>query len=118
MDPHKIGTLVQSLLYISLGFCILYWILHTVVLEYRLRKNDQSPVLTDMAVVYCKHAETALVNQGRSSGDVHFITFHTDSGDIVKLYMNASQFYSIPESCRGLLTWQGQRFWSFEEEEV
>lgn len=116
MEVEKIRSVANILLYIALGFCILYWIAHTVVLEYRSRKNNNAPVMTAPAVAYLKHPETALVNQGRSNADVHFITFHTDSGDIVKLYMNAKDFYSIPEGSCGMLTWQGTRFWKFTQE--
>lgn len=117
MDAQKLERILQILLYVSLGFCAAYWLLHFIVLEYKNWKNGQAPVNTCGAIAYIKHSETALVNQGRTSGDVHFITFHTDSGEIVKLYMNARQFYSIPEGSRGMLTWQGERFWKFEKEE-
>ena len=117
MDADKIGSYVQVLLYIALGFFLLYRLAHLVVVEYHLRKNNSSSVNTCGAVAYLKHAEQALVNAGRTSGDVHFITFHTDSGEIVKLYMNPQQFYSIPEGSHGMLTWQGKRFWKFEKEE-
>ena len=117
MDVEKIRSIVQIIFYIALGFCLLYWIAHTIVLEYRNRKNSLAPVLTSPAVAYCKHPETALVNQGRASADVHFITFHTDSGEIVKVYLNSRDFYAISEGSRGVLTWQGERFWKFEKEE-
>ena len=116
MDANKLGSIIQIMLYASLAICILYWIAHTVVIEYRGRKNRNAPVNTSPATAYYKHPETALVNQGRTSGDVHFITFHTDSGEAVKLYMTSRDFYSIPEGSRGMLTWQGERFWKFEKE--
>lgn len=116
MDVEKIRSVANIILYIALGFCILYWIAHSIVLASRNHRNSTAQVMTEPAVVYLKHQETALVNQGRTSGDVHFITFHTDSGDIVKLYMNAQDFYSIPEGSRGILTWQGTRFWKFTQE--
>ena len=116
MDSEKIRSIVSIAFYIALGFCLLYWIAHTAVLEYRNWKNSKAPVLTAPAVAYCKHPETALVNQGRTNGNVHFITFHTESGDIVKLYMTAQTFYTIPEGSRGMLTWQGERIWKFEAE--
>lgn len=117
MDTEKIRATAQIVFYAALGFFLLYWVAHTVVLEYKNRKNRKAPVLSSPAIAFCKHPETALVNQGRTSGDVHFITFHTDSGEIVKLYMNPRDFYSIPEGTRGMLTWQGERFWKFEKEE-
>ena len=117
MDVEKLRSAVTVVFYIALGFCLLYWIARTLVLEYHNHKNSNAPVLTEPAIAYCKHPETLLVNQGRSSGDVHFIPFHTESGDILRLYMTARDFYSIPEGCKGNLTWQGERFWKFEKEE-
>lgn len=117
MDAEKIGKAAELSLYIALGFFLFYRLAHMAVVEYKLRQNNKAPVNTCGAVAYFKHPEQALVNAGRTSGDVHFITFHTDSGEIVKLYMNPQQFYSIPEGSRGTLTWQGERFWKFVKEE-
>ena len=117
MDAEKIRSVVSIALYAALGLCALYWISHTVVLTYRNHKNSTALVLTEPAVVFLKHPETALVNQGRASADVHFITFCTDSGNFVKVYMNARDYYGIAEGSRGILTWQGERFWKFEKEE-
>lgn len=117
MDADQLGNILKILLYASVGVYGAYWLLHFIVLEYRNWKNGQAPVNTCGATAYIKHSETALVNAGRTSGDVHFITFHTDDGEAVKLYMNPQQFYSIPEGSRGTLTWQGERFWKFTKEE-
>lgn len=117
MNTETLGSILKTVLWISVGFYIAYLLLHMIVVEYRGRKNSKAPVNTCDAVAFFKHPEQALVNSGRTSGDVHFITFHTDSGEIVKLYMNPQQFYSIPEGSRGKLTWQGDRFWKFEKEE-
>ena len=116
MDAEKIGKVVELLLYIALCFFLFYRLAHMAVVEYKLRQNNKAPVSTSGAIAYFKHPEQALVNAGRTSGDVHFITFHTDSGEIVKLSMNPRQFYSISEGSRGILTWQGERFWKFEQE--
>ncbi len=116
MDTEKIKKIVELSLYIALGFFLFYRLAHMAVVEYKLRQNNKAPVSTSGAIAYFKHPEQALVNAGRTSGDVHFITFHTDSGDIIKLYMNPRQFYAIPEGSRGILTWQGERFWKFEQE--
>lgn len=117
MDVEKIKKIVELSLYAALGFFLLYKLAHLAVVEYKLRQNNNAPVSTCGAVAYFKHPEQALVNAGRTSGDVHFITFHTDSGEIVKLPLNPQQFYAIPEGSRGILTWQGERFWKFEKEE-
>ena len=113
----NIESIVKTALIVSGCLFGLYMLVSFIILEYRNYQNSNAPVFTEPAVAYFKHPETQLVNQGRTSGDVHFITFHTDNGEICKLYMTAQNFYSIPEGSRGILTWQGERFWKFEIEE-
>ena len=52
-----------------------------------------------------------------TSGYVYHITFHTDTGEILKLYMNPDRFFPIAENAVGMLSWQGSRFRDFIPEE-
>ena len=72
-----------------------------------------SPILTNRAVAYHKHSEQVHVAQGFANSAVFFITFHTDGGLILKLYMNSDQFYIIREGQTGQLTWQGDSLCRF-----
>ncbi len=99
---------------IGLGYSLFRWL----YIEWRNHKSQKAPVQTCDAVVQCKHPEKVLVNQGRTSGDVHFITFRTSSGETPKLYMTFRDFYAMEEGAKGTLTWQGERFWKFIPEEA
>ena len=90
---------------------------HLIIVEYRSRKQSRKPLETARAVAYCKHPDMEPVLTGRHSSYNCYITFHTDSGDILKLYMTPQDYHSISEGSRGILTWQYERFWKFEKEE-
>lgn len=96
---------------------ILVGIIRFFLQEYRLYKRDQAEVLTARAVAYCKHPEMEPVLSGRASTYVYYITFHTETGDILKLYMTPANYHSIDENTWGILTWQSNRFWKFEKED-
>lgn len=93
------------------------FILHFILVEYRSRRQSSAPVETARAVAYYKHPEMEASLAGRHSTYVYYITFHTESGDILKLYMDRDHYFSIPEGSWGMLTWQRDRFWKFEKEE-
>ena len=101
---------------VIIGLIILVGVLRFSIMEYRLYKRDQCEVETAPATAFYKHPDMEPVLAGRSSTYVYHITFHTDSGDILKLYMNPTEYHSIQEGDKGKLTWQGPRFWKFEQE--
>lgn len=107
-----IHTAEIALIVIAVGIGIFRFIL----MECRLYKRDRCPVETAPAVAWFKHPDMEPVLTGRASTYVCYITFHTDAGESLKLYMTRVDFYSIEENSRGLLTWQGTRFWKFEQE--
>lgn len=92
-------------------------VIRYIILEYRLHKRDQAAVETYRAVVYWKDPEPKQALLGRHSSWVYYITFHTDAGDILPLYLNGETYYSLQEGDKGILTWQADRFWKFEKEE-
>ena len=113
MDTAQQEHIVTAVLLLAAALALLRF-LHT---EYRLGKIRRAAVETARATAYHKHPEMKAVLTGRSSTYVYHITFHTDSGDILKLYMNPTEYYSIHEGDTGRLTWQRKRFWKFEKEE-
>lgn len=114
MDTDTLTSVLRILIpilgVIGIGGMLVRWI----QLERFSRKNSQAAVETDMAVAYFKDPEVGHLPQGRASSSVHYITFHTDGGDIITLYMGPRDYYAIEEGARGKLTWQGARFWGFE----
>ena len=54
---------------------------------------------------------------GRHSTWIYYVTFHTDSGLILDLYLSGESYFSLQEGDVGILTWQHNRFWKFEKEE-
>ena len=117
MTTEQILELLPKLLMFTLIPAIIFGVVRFAVLEYRLHKNSIAPVHTERATVYFKHPETDAPYLGRGYSYVHYVTFHTDRGEAVKLYMNRYDFYPLQEGSTGALTWQGEKFWKFEQEE-
>ena len=113
MTPEQILEFLPKLFWIALIPAIGFGIIRFIVLEYRTHKNSNAPVFTDHATVLIKHPETDAPYLGRGYSYVYYITFHTDFGETVKLYMNRDDFYTLSEGDTGMLTWQGEKFWKF-----
>ncbi len=113
METQDLESILRLLIragaVIGLGGLLIRFLL----LEYTSWKNDRQLVQTGGAVVAYKDPDPSHLPQGRASSSVYFITFHTDSGEIVKLYMGYQDYFLIEEGSRGTLTWQGQKFWKF-----
>ncbi|MBQ3193114.1 MAG: DUF2500 family protein [Oscillospiraceae bacterium] len=78
-------------------------------------RGKNRPVQTARAMVYCKHPDPVYVPGAQSirraaSGYVYYVTFHTDTGEIVKLYLNYDRFFLLEENSYGMLKWEGERF--------
>ena len=98
---------------VIIGFSVTYSIVRFIILAYRGHKNRNAPVFTERATAHYKHPEMSIPYMGRGYSYVRYITFHTDFGQAVKLYMNQEDFFLIPEGAVGQLTWQGEKFWKF-----
>lgn len=87
----------------------------------RTHIKNETPVENTRALVYFKHPEsetmTVRTNVGLRNESTHHITFQTESGDILKLYLPEKDFLAIQEGTWGMLTWQGNKFWRFDKEE-
>ncbi len=113
MDIVKIKEVLTVICILLFSLSLACLLVRFIRLEIRNARNSKAPVCTERATVYCKHAEQDYLPQGRSSGAVFYITFHTDLGQIVKCHMDYEHFYQIEEDATGQLTWQGERFWRF-----
>lgn len=105
--------LVKGVMYAGAALAVICLLYEFISVNYRSWKNGRALVETARAKASVKHPEMQAVLAGRGSTYVYYITFETDSGDVLKLYMNPNAFYSIPEDASGELTWQGERFWKF-----
>ena len=107
--------------YLEIGMVVLAvisFLIYFIQVNYRSSKRNNAPVETARAIAYYKHPDMEPALAGRHSSYIYYITFHTESGDILKLYMNPQDYFSIPEGSWGMLTWQSDRFWKFEKEEI
>ncbi len=116
MSIEQIYSMIKIVCLVVFGFWLCWFLARFVIIEVRNRKNSNAPVETEAVTVQTKHPEIVIVPQGRASSNVMFITFFTDSGRVIKLHMGPRDYYAIPDSGRGQLTWQGERFWKFVPE--
>lgn len=117
MDENQTAELVRYVLYGILGISFLIGLVQFIILEYRGYKTRNAPVYTQRATAHYKHSETDAPYLGRGYSYVYYITFHTDLGEALKLYMDKNDFYRIREGEAGQLTWQGSKFWKFIPED-
>ncbi len=115
MDVQSLESILRLLIrgaaVIGIGFLVIRFFL----LEYFTWKNNRQPVQTSGATVFWKDPVPGYLPQGRASSSVYYITFHTDSGETARLYMGYQDYFTIEEGARGILTWQGEKFWKFEQ---
>lgn len=117
MDAAQLKHIISIALYCAVGFATICGIIRFARLAYRKQKIDQSPVCTGRATVYFKHEEKDAPYLGRGYSYVYYVTFHTDLGEALKLYMNGDDFFILHEGDVGELTWQGEKFWKFVSEQ-
>lgn len=110
MDSKYFAYIFYGLLFLVIGINVLYFI----YINYRSWKRNNAPVETSRAVAYYKEPGMQASIDGRNNTYFFHITFHTESGDILKLYMGRDQYYGIPEGAWGELTWQENKFWKFK----
>lgn len=85
------------------------------------RKDQRSPRLTVVATVVAKrghtsrdvHCRTCEVQPSQVSTS-YYVTFRFESGDRLELHVPSHEIGYLTEGDRGMLTFQGTRFLSFE----
>lgn len=110
MNTDLLKYIIYVLFFLVIGINVIYFI----YLNYRSWKRNNAPVETCRAVAYYKDPEMKASIDGRNHTYIFHITFHTESGDVLKLYMGRDQYYNIPEGAAGELTWQENKFWNFK----
>ena len=112
-----LGNIITACLWAALGFSIVVGIVKFILMEYRIAKIRNAPEVTVRATAYYKDPNTFPVMAGRTTNYVYHITFHTDTGEAVTLYMNRDAYFNIPEGGSGELLYQGEKLWRFTLED-
>ena len=99
--------LVFGVFVVTIGRSVLQW-----------NKNNHSPRLTVPATVLSKRADVSRHHNANthhsSTSTSYYVTFEVESGDRMELNMNGSEYGLLVEGDRGMLTFQGTRYLSFE----
>ena len=87
-------------------------------------RNNRSPRLTVPATVVTKRANVS--HHSHHAGDVgamhhtsstsYYATFQVESGDRLELRVSGPEYGMLAEGDRGMLTFQGTRYLSFERD--
>lgn len=79
-------------------------------------ENNHSPRLTVPVTVVAKRTNVShhLHDNHTSRSTSYYVTFQVESGDRMELQMQGHEYGLIVEGDRGVLTFQGTRFLSFE----
>ena len=122
-DGFGIGFGIFGIMF-SLTFLLVFGlILFTVIRSIsQWNKNNHSPRLTVPATVVAKrtnvshhHHNHGTDHMGHTSASTsYYVTFQVESGDRMELTMAGHQFGLLVEGDRGMLTFQGTRYLSFE----
>ena len=108
LDHLEIGLVILA----AAGFLIYF-----IVVNYRSNKRNNAPVETARAIVHYKHPDMEPVLLGRHSCYIYYVTFHTETGEALTLYMNRDAYFNIPEGASGELLYQGEKLWRFTLED-
>lgn len=110
MDTERI---LRLCVYGVIAFSAVAGLVRYILMECRTAKIRNAPEATLRATAYYKDPETYPVMAGRTTNYVYHITFHTESGEALKLYMNRDAYFNIPEGASGELMFQGEKLWRF-----
>ena len=113
MESTILYYLERALIILGIAGFLVYFI----VVNSRSSKRNKAPVETARAVVHYKDPKIEPVLLGRHSTYIYHVTFHTETGEILTLYLNPQNYHALTEGNWGMLTWQADRFWRFEKEE-
>lgn len=104
---------IRLVVYAVIAFSAIAGLVRYILMEYRTAKIRNAPVETIRATAYHKNPDSYPVMAGRTTNYVYHITFHTDSGEAVTLYMNRDAYFNIPEGASGALMFQGEKLRRF-----
>ena len=88
----------------------------TFLTEHHRRKNDKAEKPRIRATVLSKrmNCDNIAHKHLHDGGMVFYVTFRTGDGADVELMMSRDQYGGLAENSEGTLTYQGDRFLSFE----
>ena len=103
----------------TLAFCLIFGMMAVMLVRSvsTWNKNNHSPRLTVEALVSAKRMEVHShhhQNGGVHSSTSYYMTFQVESGDRMELSVPGTEYGLLAEGDRGLLTFQGTRYISFQ----
>lgn len=104
---------IRVVVYAVIAFSAIAGLSRYILMEYRTAKIRNAPVETVRATAYHKDPDSYPVMAGRTTNYVYHITFHTESGEALTLYMNRDAYFNISEGASGALMFQGEKLWRF-----
>ena len=80
-------------------------------------KNNQSPKLTVPATVVAKRSDVHRGIETMHTFTSYYVTFQVESGDRMEFEISDMEYGMLAEGDRGMLTFQGTRYLSFQRNE-
>ena len=80
-------------------------------------KNNQSPKLTVPVTVVAKRSDVHRGIETMHTFTSYYVTFQVESGDRMEFEVSAMEYGMLAEGDRGMLTFQGTRYLSFQRNE-
>ncbi len=80
-------------------------------------KNNQSPKLTVPATVVAKRSDVHRGIETMHTFTSYYVTFQVESGDRMEFEASDMEYGMLAEGDRGMLTFQGTRYLSFQRNE-
>ena len=80
-------------------------------------KNNQSPKLTVPATVVAKRSDVHRGIETMHTFTSYYVTFQVESGDRMEFEVSDMEYGMLAEGDRGMLTFQGTRYLSFQRNE-
>ena len=82
-----------------------------------LNKNNQSPKLTVTVTVVAKRSDVHRGIETMHTFTSYYVTFQVESGDRMEFEVSDMEYGMLAEGDRGMLTFQGTRYLSFQRNE-
>ena len=80
-------------------------------------KNNQSPKLTVPVTVVAKRSDVHRGTETMHTFTSYYVTFQVESGDRMEFEVSDMEYGMLAEGDRGMLTFQGTRYLSFQRNE-
>ena len=110
--------IIHGLTYILVFGIIIFVIVKMIG---QTRKDDRSPRIRVPATIVAKRTQMSGHHYGHTTHGMHhshsnyyYVTFQMDTGDRMELHVPRNEVGLLVEGDRGMLTFQGSRYLSFE----